>query len=252
MRPDGSVGLARRPAMGTQLVKAVSRPAVAGALAAIVVAQLVLGFHIGVTIVLFALVVGLSLVNVRTGLVEASGVGAREAAQTLPPLLRTRVLAVMDRAEEVRNDALELGAGAEVVVDGLDSLIIAVFDLARQAESVDQYLGRIRRHELETQAFRTRQRADADPSLEPTAASLQEQLDVVDRIIRKRDTLDQQMDGVAAELGALHARVVQSLVERVDVPDIAAQLGVMRDRTKALALGFEEVAQIGPPDSNSV
>lgn len=168
----------------------------------------------------------------------------REALKSLPPGLRTRVLNVITVCDTVRSDLDQMSAEPDGVREGLNQLIATLMETADRAADVDRFLGRVERNTLEIQTRAAEQRAGSDPAKISIAEAMREQADVYDRLLETRRNLDTQMEHIAASLGAIQARVMQALVARDAPVHVTEELLELRDTTRALAQGFDEVNSI--------
>jgi hypothetical protein len=244
VRDDGRVERVHAKPLHAQAVEAASQPLNLVVLGALVAAQLLLGLHPLVTLLVYGLLFAASFVQQRTRSFGSGSFRAREAVMHLPPTLRTRVLNVFGLVERVHDDVALLDTPPEGVVEGLDQLVATLIETAQQAAGVDEYLGTVRRGDLAAQAAVARERVEGDPGQEPIAQALEEQLAVVDGLLARRRQLDTDMEQIAANLGVLHARIVQARVESEHVVRVDDELTILRDRTRALAEGMREVREI--------
>lgn len=234
----------RRP-LPQVVVDAATRPLNLIGAAGMVAAAIVLGFHVGVALLVYALLVVASIVDIRSAGIDPGSYSAREVLLTLPPQLRTRISGVLSVADDIRVDLDLLDVEPTGVRDGLDQLSITLLETAQRAHDVDEYLRTVSRDDLEQQLAAVRRRGDGDDVQRSTADALAEQLAVIEGLADRRSQLDSQIEQIAASLGVIKARVVQARVESAGQIEVEAELGELRDRTRALAESFAEVNAAG-------
>lgn len=244
LRRDGSVECVPHRGPGSQLVRAAVRPVNLATLALLLVAQLLLGLHVLVTVLVYAIFVLTTLLQQRSRTFPTGSYRVREAVMHLPPTLRTRVLNVLDMVERVQDSTAELAHPPAGIAAGLDQVVATLIETAQQLDAVDRHLRTIRRDGIRANLQAVRERAETQPEQVPVVAALEEQLEVVDRLHERRSGLDLQIDQIGANLGVLHARIVQAQVEAEQVPDLGPELEALRDRTRALAQATREVREL--------
>ncbi len=242
---DGRVTSMKRRTVPQMSLDAATKPLnlVVGGVA--LAGHFLLGYPAIIAFVIYLLLTLASFFEARNKQVVPGTWSMRERLMQLPPKLRTRVSSVLDVVELVQRDLEDLEYEPTGLRDGLAQLTAALLETAHRAAEADESLNRFPIAKLRRQVVQARHERERDPAQEPIVKALEEQLEVVEGLIKRRHELDVQMSQLSANLGAIHARVVQAKVVADGPLVVDAELTELRDRTRALAMSFEEVGAIG-------
>lgn len=165
--------------------------------------------------------------------------GAKRSLQGITGPLRGDVIAVLNEERGIKAELERAPVRPDGVLEGVEAVCDELIVNARRASEVDLYLRSVDVAGLqgklagESRPGRPALSADA-------AASIQEQLHVIEALGRRRAAFDDEVANLQASLGTIRARLVQARAEAAPPTVGAADITELRDRMRALASGLAE------------
>jgi hypothetical protein len=146
--------------------------------------------------------------------------------------LRGQVIAAINEERGITAELARSTVAPEGVAEEVATLCDEVLDAARRASDVDLYLVTV-----DVDGLRVRSRTATGE----TASAIGEQLSVVEDLIGRRDALADEIDHVAAALGTIRARLVQTRATTTASEPVTGDVTALRERMRVLAESLGEV-----------
>jgi chromosome segregation ATPase len=166
--------------------------------------------------------------------------GGKRSLEGITGGLRGQVIAVLNEERGIVAELAKAPVRPEGIQEAVEKLCDELIVNARRASDVDLYLRSVDVADLQRRLAEFARLGRESPRSADAASAIQEQLQVVEALARKRAALDEEIANLQASLGTIRARLVQARAE-ASVPTVgAADVTELRDRMRALADGLAE------------
>jgi hypothetical protein len=171
---------------------------------------------------------------------QAAAAPAERDLAGLPPALRRRVEAALGQEREILRQAAAVPSVPDSLAPQVEALGDDLVRAARRAADVDAYLRGLDRPAAEARLAAYRREEPASPAAARAAEALAEQLAVADELAESRRALDDELDHVETELGAIRGRLLQARVEAEQPERLTDELAALRAGVRTLTRQLEE------------